>query len=582
MSNIVQAVTQTNRNPNIYKGRINGRLRKALSCLSPDEARQARRRLRIALSKESFWLFCRAIAPDFYKDSRPHLKRICDTLQALYEDRIWKEGYEVEDKYGKTITRPKPDAEWQIANNKSDIPEGAYICDDMKMHIPPRHGKSRTLIYFECWCYGQWLQNSVITVSYNEDVASEFSRFVRDEIMKTRTDDKSIVMSDIFPDVRIKDDDASVGKWSLIGSHFSYLGTGINGGTTSKGGTIQVVDDPIKDASIALNEAELDKQWSWFNDTFLSRTDAPQGRRKLIVNHTRWSSNDIAGRIERMIDPLTGTMMNDMWYTLTMKVMDETTGEMLCEDILSRASFYKITANMSETIMRANYFQEPLDVKGRLYDNIKEYVNLPDNVVRIRAECDPADTGKDNLCYIAYAETSDHFAYVLDVIYDDRKVEYTIPLMAKSIIENNVQRLIGESNSGGRLIFNNLQQYLEKEMKYYKCFIDSKPTSANKETRIVSMSDTVQKRIFMPPNWRKRFDKFSVDVYKYISGGKNAHDDGPDCLTRIAERLVENGATGGPIPKGVVPCAQVASNGVVHYGSGFQKPVVRVARVIRR
>lgn len=558
---------------------INGRLRKALSYLSKDEQKKAKRRLRMALAQKSFWLFCKAIAPDFYKDNRTHLRRICDCLQALYEDRIWKPSIIVRDKFDKPIIRPKPDSEWQIAKTKAEIPPDAYICDDFKMHIPPRHGKSRTLIYFECWCFGQWIRNSVITVSYNEDVASEFSRFVRDEIMKERNDEETIVMNDVFPDVRIKDDDASVNKWSLQGSHFSYLGTGINGGTTSKGGTIQVVDDPIKDALTALNEIELDKQWNWFNDTFLSRTDAPQGRRKLILNHTRWSSRDIAGRIETMIDPLTGTMMNDMWFTLTMKVMDEETGEMLCEDILSRNSFYKITANMSPTIMRANYFQEPLDVQGRLYTNIKEYQELPKNIMRIRAECDPADTGRDYLCYIAYAETTDHYAYVLDVIYDDSKVEVTMPKIAKSLIENNVNKLVGESNSGGRLLFKNLKDYMEKELHWYKTFIEPKTNQANKEARINNMADIVQSRIFMPPNWQKRFDNFYKDVYKYINGGKNAHDDGPDCLTRVAERITESLNISGPVSKGTIPVIQKEQQ---QANRQIQRPVVRVARIIRR
>lgn len=558
---------------------INGRLRKALSYLSKDEQKKAKRRLRIALSQKDFWLFCRSIAPDFYKENRPHLKKICNLLQAFYEDRIWKPSIIIEDQYGKPVIRPKPNSDWQVADKKGDIPPDAYICDDFKMHIPPRHGKSRTLIYFECWCFGQWIRNSVITVSYNEDVASEFSRFVRDEIMKERNDEDTIVMNDVFPSVRIKDDDASVNKWSLQGSHFSYLGTGINGGTTSKGGTIQVVDDPIKDALTALNEIELDKQWSWFNDTFLSRTDAPQGRRKLILNHTRWSSRDIAGRIESMIDPLTGTPMNDMWYTLTMKVMDEATGEMLCEDILSRNSFYKITANMSPTIMRANYFQEPLDVQGRLYTNIKEYSELPSNIMRIRAECDPADTGKDYLCYIAYAETTDHYAYVLDVIYDDSRVEVTMPKMAKSLIENNVSKLVGESNSGGRLLFKNLKDYLEKELHWYKTFIESRSNQSNKEARINNMSDIVQSRIFMPPNWQKRFDKFYKDVYKYINGGKNAHDDGPDCLTRVAERITESLNVGGPVNKGTIPVIQKEKQ---QGNNTINRPVVRVARIIRR
>ena len=543
---------------------------RALQALNPEDRRRAKRKMRIALAQENFWLFCKAIAPDFYKDSRPHLRTICDTLQALYENRIWKPARVVYDKFNKPILRPELNAEWVIAPTKADVPDGVYICDNLKMHIPPRHGKSRTLIYYECWCFGQDLHNSVITVSYNSLVAEEFSRYVRDEICKTRIDDTTIVFNDIFPTIKLKEDDASVTKWSLQGSHFSYLGTGMNGTTTSKGGTIQVVDDPIKDSNVALNETELQSQWDWFNNTFLSRTDAVGGHSKLIVNHTRWSTKDIAGRIDSDLE------QRDMWYTLLMKVQDEETGDMLCEDILDRSTFYKITSNMDTSIMRANYFQEPLDIQGRLYDTFMEYRELPDNIVAIKAECDPADTGMDYLCMIVYAETKDHCAYVLDVVYNNQKAEVTIPIMARSLIENNVIKLVGESNAGGRLLFGNLRRHLEEELHHYRTIIDTKPTTnqQNKAAKINNMAPIVKNRVFMPHNWEKRFDTFAKDVYSYISGGRNAHDDGPDCLTRIAERITENGGIG------VLDKRSVPNN---NSGNMYKvQPVIRVARVVRR
>ena len=548
-------------------------IRDVLKKLPPDEQKKAKRLIRITLARKSFWLFCKAIAPDFYKDNRPHLRTICDTLQALYEKRIWKVGYEKEDDYGFTITRPKPNEEWQIAENKADIPEGAYICKDLMMNIPPRHGKSRTLIYFECWIYGQNPKERVITVSYNALIAEEFSRFVRDEIMKEANEADSIVMHDIFPWVEVKEDDASVTKWSLKGNHFSYLGTGMQGSTTSKGGTVQVIDDPIKDSVTAQNEVELDAQYEWVNNTFLSRTDAVGGESINIVNMTRWASRDICGRL------LSDLEEKDCWFVLKMTVMNEKTGEMLCEDILNRSKYYQLKNRQTTSIFRANYFQEPLDIQGRLYQQFFEYDVLPNNVVAIKAECDPADTGKDYLCMIVYAETADKFAYVLDIIYNDNKVEITIPLICKSLIANKAQKLTMESNSGGRLLGNNIKQRLE-EMGWHRTIVNPIPTtsSQNKQARINNMSEVVQTRIFMPKNWSNRFDNFYKDVFKYISGGKNAHDDGPDCLTRVAERLTE-GMGQMIVNRSVIP--QVIDSKTVTQATMTQ-PVLRVARVIRR
>jgi predicted phage terminase large subunit-like protein len=552
---------------------LGNKLAEALKKLPKHEQVQAKRMFRIALSKNNFWLFCKSIAPDFYKETRPHLKVICDTLQALYEKRIWKPSYLKMDEYGKGVLRPQADCEWTIAPTAADVPEDAYVCKNFKMHIPPRHGKSRTLILFECWCFGQNHLNSVITVSYNALIAEEFSRFVRDEIQKDRRPDSDdIVFSDVFPEVQIKEDDASVTKWSLKGSHFSYLGTGMGGSTTSKGATIQVVDDPVKDSEVASNEVELNAQADWFNNTFLSRTDAEGGESIVILNMTRWATKDLAGIIDSDME------QRDMWYTLLMPVMNEETGEMLCEDILNRSKYYVLKNSQSTSIFRANYFQEPIDVQGRLYSGFDEYTELPDNVVRIRAECDPADTGKDYLCMIVYAETSDKLAYVLDIIYNNNKIEVTEPLMASSIVRNKVSKLIMESNNGGRLMAKNLKSRLENQMGWYRTLIEANPTtsSQNKNARIKNMAEQVQLRIKMPKDWSRKYDIFYKDVFKYVSGGKNAHDDGPDCLTRVAERLIENIGIQ-PVNRGVIP-----NPTQVDYKKFTHQPVIRVARVIRR
>ena len=544
-------------------------LKLIMARLKPEEQKIAKRKIRIALAQKDFYLFCKALAPDFYTDKKPHLKKICNELQALYEGRIWKESYYNTDEFGNKIKMPALDKPWHISKSKHSVPDSAYVCKKYRMHIPPRHGKSRTLIYFECWVFGQNYKESVITVSYNSLIAEEFSRFVRDEIMRERRDEDSIVFGDVFPKVRIKDDDASVTKWSLQGSHFSYLGTGMQGSTTSKGGTVQVVDDPVKDSVVAMNEQELDAQWSWYNDTFISRTDAVGGESINILNMTRWASKDLAGRIDSIPEE------KAQWYINEMKVMNEETGEMLCEEILSRKKFYDMRNTMSMPIMRANYFQEPIDVQGRLYKSFIEYDQLPSNVVAIKEEVDPADSGRDYLCGIVYAETSDKMAYILDILYDNSKVEVTLPKMCRQVTEYGVNKLTMESNSGGRLLAINLKNKLAKDHGWYKTIIQPKATtsSQNKVARINNMAEVVQTRIFMPRNWEKRFDKFAKDVYKYISGGKNAHDDGPDCLTRIAERITETIGMNA-VNKGVYP--------ITNSGTMKQQPTMRVARVVRR
>ena len=94
-------------------------------------------------SQTSFWIFCKTIAPDFYREDRLYLKELCNTLQAIYE--------------GKLI------------NPKTFKPY-----KNLAVSIPPRHGKSRTVGLFTAWCLGVDISNSVMTASYNESIGTIF------------------------------------------------------------------------------------------------------------------------------------------------------------------------------------------------------------------------------------------------------------------------------------------------------------------------------------------------------------------------------------------------------------------------
>jgi hypothetical protein len=53
------------------------------------------REKRIREARESFYIYCRIINPNFFKPDRVYLKELCDTFQAIYE------GILVNDKTGK-------------------------------------------------------------------------------------------------------------------------------------------------------------------------------------------------------------------------------------------------------------------------------------------------------------------------------------------------------------------------------------------------------------------------------------------------------------------------------------------------
>lgn len=450
---------------------------------------------RIELAKREFWQYCKFTSPDFYTEERHFLKDLSDRLQWFIEE-----------------------AEEQI----------------MVINLPPRHGKSRTATKFVQWLFGKYgAKIKVMTGSYNETLSSTFAKQVRDCIAEEQTQGVT-VYNDIFPDTKIKYGEAAVAKWALQGSQqANYLATSPTGTATGFGCNIMIIDDVIKNAEEAYNANTLEKLRSWFTDTMLSRTE---NNFKLIIIMTRWSTNDLAGFVLDNYDNV---------IHINYKAVQDN-GEMLCPDILSKADYQLKTKNMNKDIVLANYQQEPVDIKGRLYTAFKTYTEIPKDssgkplFEYILNYTDTADTGSDFLCSICYG-IYDGCYYILDVYYTKAAMETTEPETAKMLTRHNVGCALIESNNGGRGFARNVEKEcraLGNNHTVVKWFHQS----ANKTARILSNSASVMNNVYFPVNWEDRFPEFAQDIKAYQKEGKNAHDDAPDTLTGVYEN---------PKPKGM-------------------------------
>lgn len=120
-----------------------------------------------------------------------------------------------------------------------------------------------------------------------------------------------------------------------------------------------------------------------------------------------------------------------------MKAMQDD-GTMLCNAVLTREDYEDKVRTMSEEIASANYQQQPIDLKGRLYSSFKTYTDIPRDAngkplfTHIRSYTDTADTGADYLCSIIYGEYN-HEAYVLDIYYTKASMEITEPETARRL-----------------------------------------------------------------------------------------------------------------------------------------------------
>lgn len=444
-------------------------------------------------ARNNFFEFCCTVAPKFYKADRKYLSELCGNMQSFYES----------------------DDEVLIIN------------------LPPRHGKSRTATLFVEWILGKNPHEKIMTGSYNETLSTTFSKAVRNAISEQKADPDIIVYNDIFPDVHIKHGDGAMNLWSLEGQYSNYLATSPTGTATGFGCSLMIIDDLIKNSYEACNENILNEHWSWFTNTMLSRLEA---HGKTIIIMTRWSSNDLAGKALKYY-----TEENIPFRLITMKALQED-GTMLCDDVLDYASYIKKTKLMGADIASANYQQEPIDMKGRLYTYFKTYDYLPKNekgqqlCTEICAYCDTADTGSDFLCNIIYGVYNSE-AYVLDVYYTKAAMEKTEYEVAKRYVEFGVNRAFIESNNGGRGFARSIERIMREKLHSRRTVIKWFHQSKNKTARIQSNASWVMEHIMYPSNWRDKFPEYYHDMITYQREGKNAHDDAPDATTGIAERM---------------------------------------------
>ena len=441
------------------------------------------------LARRDFWYYCKLLGKkDFYNDRKEYLKDLCSQLQSF------------------------------IDSNKKIL----------VINMPPRFGKSYTATLFVQWLLGRNNKLKIMTGSYNETLSSTFAKQVRDMIATEQTQGVT-VYRDIFPDTKIKYGEASMNKWALEGSQVAnYLATSPTGTATGFGADLIIIDDLIKNSEEAYNSNVLEKHIDWFTNTMLSRTEKGF---KLIIIMTRWASNDLAGFILSNYD--------DVVHINYKAINDD--GTPLDEGTLSLEDFEFKTKNMAKEIVYANYQQEPIDIKGRLYNNLKTYNQLPidsnNNLLftAYKNYTDTADTGEDYLCSICYGVYNKE-AYILDVLYTKDPMEITEPATAKILIENNIKEADIESNNGGRGFARAVERYLLEKYNSNHCKIRWFHQTQNKRARILSNATWVMEHIYFPVNWADRWPEFYKAITTYQKEGKNKHDDGPDVLTGIAEK----------------------------------------------
>lgn len=444
--------------------------------------------LRKRQARDDFWAYCLYHDPKFFA-KRLFLKKVADAFTRVYESYLIKVIYR------------------------------------LAVSMPPRAGKSYISSLFIAWMFGHFPEESVMRNCCSDTLYNKLSYDTRDIVKSKR-------FREIFPDVRLKGDKQNVHGWNLEKSRqVGYYGAGVGGTVIGFGASmLAMTDDLYKSLEEALSDTTNEKIWSWKQGTHDSRIE---GCCCMIDIGTRWSETDVLGRIE------TAGKYNEIIRIAALDEKDES----FCEEVHTTEYYRELREETDESIWEAEYMQNPIEAKGLMFPKsglmrfklLDIAGKVPDGIV---GATDVADKGDDDFASPIGKIFGDKI-FITDVLFTKDAVEVTEPRLVQLIIDTKCDRMRIESNNGGRIFSISVR----KQVKAHKgkCEIEAKPTSKNKETRIIMKSGWIKKHcVFLDESeYKKGTDYwwFMKGLTSYKREGDNKHDDAPDSMTILAEYI---------------------------------------------
>lgn len=419
--------------------------------------------------------------------------------------------------------------------------------DIFALSVPPGCGKS-TLEDFFLSLVGGWFPNDFNLSSGHSSI---LTRSLYDGVLEIINDPVEYTWHEMFPNVEIQGTNAKETTVNLErnGRFKTWTFRSIDGSLTgaTRCNRFLTADDLVSGIEEALNKNRLDTLWTKVVNDLRSRR--LEGCKEFYIA-TRWSVHDPIGKLQQLYAG------NPRARFIAVPALDENgkSNFLFTVNGFSEKYFNDAKESMDEISYNCLYQQQPVEREGLLLppDKLKrfffskedvpdgcedEYIIIPDkDADAIWAVCDTKDKGTDfESLPIAY-QYGDKF-FFSDVVFDDT-TDYDIldRKTADILIRHNPHKIRFESNNVGNRVAHNIQKMITGKCR---AEIETKPTSANKETKILVNSDYIAKHFYFlhPSQYKAKSDYglFMANVTTYTTRAKVPHDDGIDSLAMMAE-----------------------------------------------
>ena len=413
--------------------------------------------------------------------------------------------------------------------------------DILCISLIPGAGKTSIEKFFNALIIGWFPKDFNLFYSHSGDI----TRMYYDGVLDIVTNADEYTWNDIFPALSVTKTDAkmeqfNVGKYKPFPS-VQCTSVGSKNAGKVRASKFLLVDDMIGGIEEALNPMILDKLWNKYAvDARQRKIQDTDGKNcKEIHIATRWSVNDVIGRIQRMYDG------NKRVKVIAVPDVDPITGESNFDYEFSgftKEFFADQQLLMDDISYKCLYKQEPIEREGLLFpdDKIRRYLNLPHGEPElITAQCDTKGKGTDYFVMPVLQKYGEDW-YCVDCVCDntaDYEMQYENA--ANTLVNNQVQDCEFESNAGGDRVA--LEVNKRVESKGWICNITSRPTETNKEARIFQCSSWIlQNVIFKDSSLYTPKEPYGVMMSllkQYSVSGKKQLDDVPDVFSNFALRI---------------------------------------------
>jgi predicted phage terminase large subunit-like protein len=213
---------------------------------------------------------------------------------------------------------------------------------NLLIEMPPRHGKTESIIYFLSYYFKKYNNKQVIYCTYSAELSHEKARKIRDIINNTAGD-------------KVSKDYSAMRRFETENKNI-LVATGVFGSITGRGANLLIIDDIIKNQEEAKNPKYMSKIFDYFKYVLYTRLLRES---HIVIINTRWSKNDFSNFIRENYKD---------FEILSLPAISEE-NKPLCEKLFNLERLEQIKKDIGIDAFMSLYQQQPIDETTNYFDS---------------------------------------------------------------------------------------------------------------------------------------------------------------------------------------------------------------------